>query len=266
MKVRDRIRIIMPVSILSAYRITRELIRRFTYRGELFFCNVCFSNINKWIHAGPKSHMNFVCPVCFSYGRHRFIAMILEEEIDYNDATHGGTLIHFSPEIGLSRWVKNRYPNFYYKSSDFSAPACDFQLDLEELDLPNESVDYIILSHVLEHINNDAKAVAELFRVLSPRGKVFIQVPLGFRHDTIDDKLWSAKDRFDRYGKSDHVRLYGRDIIAKLEKSGFCVTVFEAKSRKYDPYFFSRALDIGEKSTMIYSCESTTFVCCKSVS
>ena len=266
LRVRDYIRPIVPVSLLSSYRDLRQLVQRWRYRGNKYFCNVCFSNLCGWIYAGPKSHKNLLCPVCLSYGRHRFLAMILEDEISYNVATRGGSFLHFSPELGLARWIKSRYPNFIYKTSDFNSTTCDFRLDLHKLNLSNNSIDYIVLSHVLEHIDNDGKALTELYRVLSPGGKLFIQVPLSDISDTIDEKLNSEKERFERYGKSDHVRLYGAGIYARLSSHGFDVGVYQAHGSKYETYFLNRALDIPGNSTMIYSSESTIFVCCKPVS
>ena len=51
-------------------------------------------------------------------------------------------------------------------------------LDIENIEEPNSNTyDLIICYHVLEHINKDLKAMSELFRILKPGGKVYIQTP-----------------------------------------------------------------------------------------
>ena len=62
--------------------------------------------------------------------------------------------------------------------------------------IPNNSFDYILCTEVLEHTLNPFKAVNEMFRILKPRGLLFISVPFNFRiHGPLPD-CW----RFTIYG------------------------------------------------------------------
>lgn len=49
--------------------------------------------------------------------------------------------------------------------------------DLIRLPLKNESVDTLICTGVLEHVPQPGDAVAELYRVLKPGGRLFVETP-----------------------------------------------------------------------------------------
>ena len=81
------------------------------------------------------------------------------------------------------------------------------------LSLSNETIDAVIAMDVLEHIQEDAKALSEIHRVLKDDGIFFITVP-AFQF------MWSKHDE-----AVQHVRRYSkREITQKLRESGFLVT------------------------------------------
>ncbi len=55
----------------------------------------------------------------------------------------------------------------------------DFVIDIEseELPLDDGSISLILLSHVIEHVDNIRHLLNEIFRVLKPGGKLYIIVP-----------------------------------------------------------------------------------------
>ncbi len=53
------------------------------------------------------------------------------------------------------------------------------QADLREIPLDDESVDVSVCSEVLEHIPNEERAAAELYRVTKPGGKLLLSMPNG---------------------------------------------------------------------------------------
>jgi SAM-dependent methyltransferase len=69
---------------------------------------------------------------------------------------------------------------FDYLSSDFDERAHKgaIRVDLQDIDLPDRSLDVVLTPHVLEHVPDTDRALAELHRVLAPGGTVFLQVPL----------------------------------------------------------------------------------------
>ena len=95
------------------------------------------------------------------------------------------------------------------------------------LDEPKKNIEYyfdlIICNHVLEHIDDDIKALNEIFRVLKSGGVAILQVPINFkRNETFEDQsIISRKDREKYFGQYDHVREYGLDFKERVEKAGF---------------------------------------------
>ena len=62
----------------------------------------------------------------------------------------------------------------HWPSQGASSTALVFE---EELPLADSSVDLIIMAHLLEHSENPAETLREIWRVLSPNGRLFIIVP-----------------------------------------------------------------------------------------
>jgi SAM-dependent methyltransferase len=102
--------------------------------------------------------------------------------------------------------------------------------DLTNCGLRTAAFDVIVCFHVLEHIPDDLGAMAELRRCLRPGGQLVVQVPLREGFKTEEDVSASPADKLRRFGKDDHVRYYGDDIIDRLESTGFRVS----KSRPID--------------------------------
>ena len=84
------------------------------------------------------------------------------------------------------------------------------QFDLTECPLPTASVDAAVLVNVLEHIEHDTAALAQLHRILKPGGAVIIEVPAG-------------ESLYDRYDKALlHWRRYGMStLVRRMKDAGF---------------------------------------------
>jgi predicted SAM-dependent methyltransferase len=99
------------------------------------------------------------------------------------------------------------------------------KMDLTDLKLPDQSQSLVFCSHVLEHIPEDIKAMSEIHRVLKVGGTAIIQVPI-WRKTTYEDfSITSKEGRLKAFMQEDHVRLYGLDIVDRLESVGFKVVV-----------------------------------------
>lgn len=86
------------------------------------------------------------------------------------------------------------------------------RFDLLQCPLPDASFDAIVLLNVLEHIEDDLRAMDQLYRLLKPGGVGIIEVPAGpHLYDGYDKALM-------------HFRRYAMpDLVAKLEGAGFAV-------------------------------------------
>lgn len=85
-------------------------------------------------------------------------------------------------------------------------------MDGAKLEMKDSSVDLLVASDVLEHIEDDAAAVREWHRVLRPGGALVIFVPAC-------PFLWSAHDEVNH-----HYRRYSaHDLQLRLRESGYAI-------------------------------------------
>lgn len=168
-----------------------------------------------------------ICPRCSSLERHRLLALYFAKT---EAAIHANTaVLHFAPEEQITKLLKSKTDN--YISADLMPGRADRVLNIEQLDLPDQSIDRIICSHVLQHVD-DRKALAELFRVLRPGGTALLAVPIHGRMQRTH-QIGSA-------GPNDmgdvHLRFYGLDFIPLVESAGFVLTEFVAVDPDIDRY------------------------------
>jgi len=104
--------------------------------------------------------------------------------------------------------------------------------DVQQLTFADGSFDLITHTEVLEHVPNDERAFAELYRVLRPQGVMLFTVPLYGGETTIERARLNG-DRVEYLLPPVHhtdplrpegilaYRDYGRDILRRLERAGF---------------------------------------------
>lgn len=104
------------------------------------------------------------------------------------------------------------------------------------VNVPNESAGYVYTLNVLEHIEDDAAAVKELFRVLGPGGRLLVYVP-AFQI------LYTSMDR-----KVGHYRRYRlRPLVAMLRRAGFSIQrATYADSLGFGATLIYRVIDPGD--------------------
>jgi ubiquinone/menaquinone biosynthesis C-methylase UbiE len=96
----------------------------------------------------------------------------------------------------------------------------------ENLPYVDNCFDMILCSHVLEHVDDDRKAMSELFRILKPSGFGIIMVPIdiNLKEDFENPEYKTEAERWKYFGQNDHVRLYSKNGFAtKLIQTGFKV-------------------------------------------
>lgn len=182
-------------------------------------CPICEYSGYFTAHGSPP-RWDARCPKCGVLERHRLLALALRE----NPNLIRGDVVHFAPEIGVSRLAKNLAST--YRSADISRPA-DLKLNIEQIDLPDESVDTFLCSHILEHVD-DRKALKELYRCLRPGGAVIISTPVieGWQQTYENSEPANGKARDLHFGQSDHIRYYGSDIRRRIEEAGFSLSEY----------------------------------------
>lgn len=97
-----------------------------------------------------------------------------------------------------------------------------FLFDLVHCPFPDNSLDEVVLLNVLEHIERDDLAVAQLKRILKPGGVAVIEVPAGPHLYDAYDKAYMHFRRYSRQGIRQLLQSQGF-IIRKQSALGFFV-------------------------------------------
>ena len=131
----------------------------------------------------------------------------------------GGSLLDVGPSRPLESFLRSR---FEYVTLD-SAAGADVIGDVQALPFADAAFDRILCSHVLEHVGDDRRALAELRRVLNPGGWGIVMVPIALAASAVDEGLPADEaEAWRRFGQGDHVRLYDRGgFLARLGEAGF---------------------------------------------
>ena len=177
-----------------------------------------------------KIRNNVLSPSTFSLERHRLLWLYLKNETSFFKAKL--KVLHFAPESALMNQFK-KLKNLSYDTIDLNSPIADIKADICDLPFLDNSYDFILCNHVLEHIVDDNKAIRELYRVLKKNGIGIFQVPIDYNRDTTfeDFSVTNKKERNKLFGQYDHVRIYGLDFFDRLENAGFTVERCEYTSK-----------------------------------
>lgn len=131
-------------------------------------------------------------------------------------------------EVGCSsgyflRDLGAAFPDAFTIGADYTGSTLDrlgealpgvplLRFDLTRCPLPDGSVDAVVLLNVIEHIEDDAAALAQVHRILCPGGVMVLEVPAG-------PHLYDAYDHFLM-----HHRRYAMDALLELGRgAGFAI-------------------------------------------
>ncbi|AXE17551.1 SAM-dependent methyltransferase [Runella rosea] len=222
------------------------------YRGKGVECSVCGSEFRKFLPYGRSGRDNALCPNCLSLERHRLMYLYLQRKTPFFKANL--KLLHVAPEYCfIDRFEKMK--NLDYITADIESPLAKVKMDIHQIPFEANTFDVAFCNHVMEHVDDDIKAMSELHRVLKPGGWAIIQSPQDWsRADTFEDPtITDPKEREKHYWQDDHLRLFGRDYGKRLEKAGFKVTEDRFVMNELTPEEVKRfALPANE---VIYFCQ-----------
>lgn len=184
------------------------------------------------------NYLHYRCPRCDASDRDRLYALFLQRKFGALDRSRKYKFIDFAPAPALSKMIAG-FDCIEYRSADLMMEHVDDRVDITDLSLyADNAFDFLLCSHVLEHVPDDRQAMRELYRILKPGGWGIVMVPIltALEKTHEDPSLASAAERWKYYGQHDHVRMYAKkDFIARLTEAGFRVSL-------YDASFFSREL------------------------
>ena len=190
-------------SLKRTDRYVRRVMARSHRRAPQYSCSVCGHTgvfLQGRFTAGQRRWAE--CGNCGALERHRLQAEILSTRVFPLLDPQRSRCLQLAPDP-MTPWIKARLANVV--TGDLADAAADRRLDVRELDLPDESFDYVHASHVLEHVDADDVAIAEIWRVLAPGGIATLPVPI-LAPETVE---YGAPNPHEE----DHVRAPGLDYF-----------------------------------------------------
>ena len=245
MRFKSIIKSFIPPILISGIRSLKQMGSQ--KKEELLYCPICTNKVSKFVRLDDYFFKNldeyqyvhsifmgetlnildYSCPNCFSSDRARLYAIYLKQHFQKN-YTNAKTInfLDIAPDRNLASWLKKQY-QINYRSVDLFMEDVDDKADLTDLSIYSDnSFDFILCSHVLEHVPEDRKAISELYRILKVGGYGIVMVPilLNLDHDIEDPNFDTPEKRWKYYGQDDHVRMYSKNgFISKLSEAGFKV-------------------------------------------
>ena len=199
----------------------------FFLRGSTYTDPIDGKSYRRFLPYGyAKVRENVLAPGTLSLERHRLFWLYLKNETTFFSAPL--RVLHFAPEQAFVQKFKKQ-KNLTYTTTDLNSPIADVKADICDLPFKDNSYDFIICNHVLEHIPDDTKAIQELYRVLAPSGTAILQVPYDAKREITfeDNTITDQSERTRIFGQYDHLRIYGMDYFKKLSSIGFNVNALD---------------------------------------
>jgi len=190
--------------------------RQFSTQSPPRDCPICGYH-GRFLALGTPPRWDGRCPDCGSRERHRLIHIFLNREnINLND---GRTVLHFAPE---KYFVKAMRGNNAYHTADIVPGKARHTMDMSAMTFDDASVDVVISNHVLEHVPDDRKAIAEIYRVLKPGGFALLTVPQNWarEHTYENPDVTTPEQRYAHYNDISHLRIYGSDFPDRVANTG----------------------------------------------
>jgi O-antigen biosynthesis protein len=229
---------------MSLVYLARKVIDKFSVLPKNKQCNICGKKVFDFLPI-KSSYLNnlkkngfghsqkgafetidsnhFACPQCQSIDRERLYAWYLKK---YVLLAKDEAMLDFAPTKGFRNWVKKNY-DCKYVTTDLFLDDVDVKTDIENMDVfADGSFDFVICSHIMEHVKNDQQAMTEIFRILKISARAIIMTPILIDFDSVDEdpSCTDVAERCRRFGQDDHIRLYSQKVFTeRLRKAGFGV-------------------------------------------
>jgi len=191
------------------------------YAGNEVECPICNSHYKKFLPYGRiNPRPNALCPSCLSLERHRLIWLYLQRETNFFDKNL--KVLHVAPEHCFMKPFEKQHGEGYI-TADIESPLAKVKMDIHQIPFEENTFDAVLCNHVLEHVQDDIKAMSEINRVLKHGGWAIMQVPFFSPVPDVtfeDHSITDPREREKIFGQDDHVRLFGKDYSKRIERAG----------------------------------------------
>ncbi len=191
-------------------------------KGNKYTCPIINKSYRKFLPYGRiNPRPNALCPGSLSLERHRLLWLFLKAKTNFFEKPL--KFLHIAPEQCFMKPFEKKHGEGYI-TADLESPLAKVKMDVHKIPFEENTFDMAMCNHVMEHVDDDIKAMSEIYRVLKPGGWAIMQVPFFNPVDdvTFEDKsITDPKEREKAYGQDDHVRLYGKDYPDRIRSAGF---------------------------------------------
>ncbi len=216
-------------------------------KRKCYICGKTFNNFTKF-RGGSKNKSqfrkrinsvgsdidNFGCMYCGSHDRERHLFMFFDKLMLWKRMKNG-KILHFASEKHLQIKISQQAPSEYVKADLYPKNQDTQRIDATAIPFRNDTFDFLIANHILEHIPDYHKALSEFYRVLKPGGIAILQTPYSrvLKNNFEDEGIDSDELRLFFHGQVNHVRTFGEhQFLSSLEEAGFSL-----KIRKHEECF-----------------------------
>lgn len=199
--------------------------------------------------AETLSKNEYSCPLCGSSDRDRMIIQYLKN-IGIDESKEETKVLHIAPSIAIDNWIRINCPHISYETTDLFMDGVTFKSDVQDMNMISDGYyDVIICSHVLEHVEDDNKALSEFKRILKKDGQLIFLVPIDLSSDVIDEEFGLCEEEnWRRFGQGDHCRKYGKQgLLQRLRQNEFFINELGMEYFGYDCF---KALGLTDTSTL----------------
>ena len=215
----------LPETVKAPLRYLVRRARALLYHGTGRFCPVCGKSSRRFRQFGLVPRPDAECTHCGALERHRLLWFFVTSRTDLFDGK-SKKVLHVAPEPCLESILKQRLGGSYLTADLFKSTVM-LKMDITSINYPDRSFDVIFCSHVLEHVQDDRKAMREFCRTLKSNGWAILLVPITAESTFEDPSIRDPEERLRVFGQKDHVRRYGPDYADRLREAGFSLKIIK---------------------------------------
>lgn len=206
-------------------------LRGICFIGGRYKCPCCGWRVRGFMGRSGWSLKNTdgYCPRCNAKARHRRLWLYLQNSTDF--FTNTQSVLDVGPAPGFARALSG-HDDFHYVTVgiDTDTPHLSVIGDVRALPFADGTFQIVLCQHVLEHVDDDRRSLAEIRRVTNNGGWAIISVPILLDKTTHEDpSITDPRQREKFFGEAGHVRMYGYDLAERLEAAGFAWSLQNAE-------------------------------------